>query len=149
MVKRNKKQVSQTEQKEPERVEAENIESDSAAVVSVKVEQTPEEKKKAYIQSLTRTAVASLMGVLAGIACYLILGAAVPAEGETAPLLYAWFIILPLVLIFTYYIQRRLLLPVLRMDMKSLTWKSWFGIMFLVFVYCLITWTFLLNKNIF
>ncbi|MDR0766826.1 MAG: hypothetical protein LBE57_00010 [Methanosarcinales archaeon] len=148
MAKRNKYQAKPAEQEELEHVEAEKVESEYHISADGKIEQTPEEKKTAYKESLIRTITASALGILAGIICYLTFGSAATIEGEPAPLRHAWFIVLPLVLIFTYYIQRRLIFPAFRMDMKLLNWKSWFGIMFLVLVYCLVTWMLFLNTYI-
>ncbi|WNY23442.1 hypothetical protein MmiHf6_07490 [Methanimicrococcus hongohii] len=148
MAKRNKKQATPNEPEMPEHVEAEKVEAEYHISPSGKIEQTPEEKKRMYKESLLRTVTASVVGIIAGVICYFLLGSAAPVEGETTPLKYAWFVILPLIMIFTYYIQRRLVFPAFRMDMKLLNWKDWFGIQFLVLIYCIVTWTILLNTNI-
>ncbi|MBZ3935163.1 EMC6-like membrane protein [Methanimicrococcus blatticola] len=148
MAKRNNNQANPTEQEKLEHVDAEKVETEYHIGAGGKIEQTPEEKKKMYKESLIRTVAASVLGIIFGLICYFMLGSAATPEGETTPLRLAWFIVLPLVLIFTYYIQRRLLFPVLRMDMKLLNWKDWFGIEFLVLLYCIVTWTILLNTNL-
>jgi hypothetical protein len=124
-----------TNASELEHVEAEKVE-DYHITSSGKIEQTPEEKKRMYKESLLRTIVASLIGIVSGAVCYFTLGA---AEA------HFWLIILMLVMIFTYYLQKRVVLPALRMDMKLLNGKDWIGIQFLVLIYCLVTWTILLN----
>jgi len=132
------KKEQNTKQKpaaEIEHVEAEKVE-EYHITASGKIEQTPEEKKRMYKESLLRTLVASVIGIISGIICYFALGS---AEA------HFWVIILLLVMVFTYYIQKRVILPALKMDMKLLNWKDWFGIQFLVLVYCLVTWTILLN----
>lgn len=136
MVKRNKKQAKPEETEELEHVEAEKVESEYHIGVGGKIEQTPQEKKRMYRESLLRTVVAAVFGILAGLICYFALGS---AEGVF------WLLVLLIIMVFTYYIQRRLIFPALKMDMKLLNWKDWFGIQFLVLIYCLVTWTILLN----
>lgn len=148
MAKRNQKPANQKRPGELEHVEAEKVEAEYHIGPSGKIEQTPEEKKSMYKESLVRTVTASVIGIICGLICYFMLGSAAPEAGASTPLRQAWFIILPLIMIFTYYIQRRLIFPVFRMDMKLLNWKDWFGIEFLVLIYCLVTWTVLLNTNI-
>ncbi|WNY28101.1 hypothetical protein MmiEs2_02830 [Methanimicrococcus stummii] len=148
MAKRNNNQANSTGPDELEHVDAEQVEAEYHIGAGGKIEQTPEEKKRMYRESLIRTLVAAVFGILSGVVCYFSLEAAAPAAGESTPLKYAWFVILPLIMIFTYYIQRRLVFPAFKMDMKLLNWKDWFGIQFLVLIYCLVTWTILLNTNI-
>jgi len=124
---------------EIEHVDAEPVEEYHISA-SGKIEQTPQEKKRMYKESLIRTLVATLFGIACGVACYLYLGSATPSETNLS-----WAIVLFLIMVFTYYIQKRLVFPLLRINMKLLDWKSWFGIQFLVLVYCLVTWTILLN----
>ncbi|MDR2943553.1 MAG: hypothetical protein LBU81_00425 [Methanosarcinales archaeon] len=146
MVKRNQKQSGLAE---PELEHgAEKAEAEYHIGAGGKIEQTPEEKKRMYRESLLRTITASVLGIVCGLICYFTLETAATPEGGTPSLRQAWFVVLPLVLIFSYYIQRRLLFPALRIDMKLLNWKDWFGIEFLVLIYCLVTWTILLNTNV-
>ncbi|MDL2261261.1 hypothetical protein LJC08_03410 [Methanimicrococcus sp. OttesenSCG-928-J09] len=147
MAKRNQKRMQSDESEELEHVEAEQVESDYHIGAGGKIEQTPAEKKRMYRESLIRTVIASIFGIISGVICYFSLGTAVAPDGTT-PLKNAWFVILPLVMIFTYYILRRLAFPALKMDMKLLNWKDWFGIQFLVLIYCIVTWTILLNTSI-
>jgi len=133
MAKRNTKTESPTGK--PERVNAEPV-GEYHITESGKVEQTPEEKKRMYRESLLRTMVAALFGVICGAICYFTLGSAVDRF---------WLIILLVILTFTYYIQRRVVFPALKMDVALLNWKDWFGIQFLVLCACLVTWTILLN----
>ena len=130
---------------EIEHVDAEPVEEYHISA-SGKIEQTPQEKKRMYKESLIRTLVATLFGIACGIICYSYLGSAyhdihaIPPESKIS-----WVVVLFLIMVFTYYIQKRLVFPLLRINMKLLDWKSWFGIQFLVLVYCLVTWTILLN----
>ena len=141
MAQKGKKQqdTKQPDIKKPEHVEAEKVE-DYHVTSSGKIEQTPEEKKRMYKESLLRTITASIIGIISGIICYFAFGTSAPDVTKIP-----WFITLMLIMIFTYYLQKRLILPALRMDMKLLNWKDWFGIQFLVLIYCLVTWTILLN----
>lgn len=141
MVKRNRKQVQPGEAAELEHVEAEEV--DYHISQSGKIEQTPDEKKRMYRESLIRTVTAAVLGILSGLICYFVLG-----TGTQEDTRLPWFIVLILIVIFTYYLQRRLLFPALKMDMKLLNWKDWFGIEFLVVIFCLVTWTILLNTGI-
>ena len=133
-----KKNQNAVKSKELEHVEAEPVE-DYHISAGGKIEQTPQEKKRMYRESLIRTVSAALFGILCGIICYIVLDAAVDEF---------WIFVLVLVMVFTYYVQNKLVFPMLRIDMKLLNWKDWFGIQFLVLIYCLVTWTILLNVNI-
>jgi len=132
---KKKQSTKQNADANVEHVEAEKME-DYHVTSSGKIEQTPEEKKRMYRESLLRTVTASIVGIISGIIMYFTLDAAEES---------IWPLILMLIMIFTYYLQKRLILPALRMDMKLLNWKDWFGIQFLVLIYCLVTWTILLN----
>lgn len=133
MVKRSAK--TQPSAEKPERVDAEPVEN-SQITASGKVEQTPEEKKRAYRESLTRTLTATAFGIISGFVCYYLLEAAVGMF---------WPGVLIVLMTLTYYTQRRLVFPAFKMNMAALNWKDWFGIQFLVLFYCLVTWTILLN----
>ena len=133
MVKRNTKTEPPTEK--PEHVNAEPV-GEYHVTASGKVEQTPEEKKRMYRESLLRTMVAASFGIICGVICYFTLGSAVDRF---------WLIILLVIMTFTYYIQRRVVFPALKMNVTLLNWKDWFGIQFLVLCSCLVTWTILLN----
>ena len=130
-----KKNQNAVKSNELEHVEAEPVE-DYHISAGGKIEQTPEEKKRMYKESLIRTMSAALFGILCGVICYVVLGTATDKF---------WFFVLLAVMVFPYYIQKRLVFPLLRIDMKLMDWKSWFGIQFLVLIYCLVTWTILLN----
>ena len=133
MAKNEKK--PQPETKTPEHVEAEKVEEYHITAAG-KIEQTPEEKKRMYREGLIRTIVAALFGIVGGVVCYYAFNSAKD---------HFWLPILMLVIIFTYYIQRRVIFPTFKIDLKLLNWKDWFGIQFLVLIYCLVTWTILLN----
>ena len=125
----------QPETKIPEHIEAEKVE-DYHITAAGKIEQTPEEKKRMYREGLIRTIVAALSGIVGGVVCYYAFGS---AENRF------WLLILLPLIIFVYYIQRRIIFPAFKIDMKLLNWKDWFGILFLVLIFCLVTWTILLN----
>ena len=119
----------------PEFVKAEQVNVQSTG----KPELTPEEKKKIYKESLIRTVIATVLGIICGVILYKIY------PDPTVPF---WALVFILIIIATYYLQRRGLYPILKMDISALDWKSWFGIEFLVISYCLVTWTILLNTGI-
>ncbi|MCL2142485.1 MAG: hypothetical protein FWH46_06435 [Methanimicrococcus sp.] len=133
MVKGNKPKAASDK---PEHVNAEQVD-----VQSTKPELTPEEKKKMYTESVTRTIIATVLGIICGVIFYKI---------YPDPTMSFWLAVSVLILIITltYYLQKRLVLPILKLDVRALDWKSWFGIEFLVLSYCLVTWTILLNTNI-
>jgi len=133
MVKRNTR--AQPPAEKPKSANAEPVE-DYQVAASGKVERTPEEKKKMHRESLLRTLVAAVFGIICGAVCYFALGSAED---------YFWLIILIVIMTLTYYIQRRAVFPALKMNMALLNWTDWIGIQFLVLFYCLVTWTILLN----
>ena len=124
------KEPAKTEQGGAQQTDAQNTK---------KKELTPEEKKKMYKESVIRTVIATVFGIICGAILYRVY------PDPTVPV---WFLIFIVIITLTYYIQRRGVYPILKMDVSALDWKSWFGIEFLVIAYCLVTWTILLNTNI-
>ncbi|WNY26546.1 hypothetical protein [Methanolapillus ohkumae] len=138
MSKNVKKEDSKSEK--PEHVDAEPVaQMPDASKPGAKPEKTPEEKKRMYYENLTKTLVATFFGIVCGVICYVAFG--------TAEEVF-WAFVLIVVLVVTYYLQRRLIFPLVKLDMKSITGKEWIGIQFLVLLYCLVTWTILLNVQI-
>jgi hypothetical protein len=144
MVKSNKPRTASSK---PEHVKAEQVKTEQTDVQQTdaqqtdaqktkKVELTPEEKKKIYKESVIRTVIATVLGIICGVILYQV------------PIGLPWFVVFILMIVLTYYIQRRGLFPILKLDVSILDWKSWFGLEFLVIAYCLVTWTILLNVNI-
>ncbi|WP_321420105.1 hypothetical protein [uncultured Methanomethylovorans sp.] len=103
-------------------------------ILNVK-QRTPEEKRKAHIQGIIKTAVASILGILAGVLANMQYGMGTETK---------WYAVITIVAILAYYIQR-LIYPVIKVDAKEFGFKDWFYVEFLVVDFCLVTWTLLLN----
>ena len=109
---------------------------DDAAMAAVAVkEKTPEERKAAHIQSIIKTAIASIIGIIAGIVAFNRLGDATTTK---------WYAILVIIAILAYYAQR-IIYRGIKIDTKEFGPKDWFYVEFLVVDFCLVTWTLLLN----
>ncbi|MCQ6962452.1 hypothetical protein [Methanolobus chelungpuianus] len=96
---------------------------------------TPEERKQAHIEGIIKTAVASVIGVIAGILSYSQFGV-----GDEV----RWYAVVVIVVALAYY-ALRLIFPLIRIDTKEFGFKDWFYVEFLVVDFCLVTWTLLLN----
>ena len=138
MISENKimvKEIKKDAAAKPEHVKAEPADIHSNG----NVEPTATEKKQMFKESLIRTLIATVFGIICGVILYI-------AYPDTT--LAPWAFVLIIIIVATYYIQRRGLYPILKLDVSILDWKSWFGIEFLVIAYCLVTWTILLNTTI-
>jgi len=135
MVKGNKPKAASDK---TEHVNAEQVDAQSVQTAK-KPELTPEEKKKMYTESVTRTVIAAVLGIICGVIFY---------KAYPDPTVPFWLAVFIIIIALTYYIQRRGLYPILKLDISALDWKSWFGIEFLVIAFCLVTWTILLNTGI-
>ncbi len=98
-------------------------------------EKTPEERKQAHIEGVIKTAVASVIGIIAGIAAYFALGSALDT---------AWYSVIIIVAILAFYLQRAVL-PVIKIDTKQFGLKDWIYVEFLVLDFFLVTWILMLN----
>jgi hypothetical protein len=94
------------------------------------------ERKKDQIDGITKTVYASVLGVLAGFACYY----APAATINQLP----WHSVLLVVLAVTYFIQK-VTYPFLKIDASEFTGKDWFYVEFIAIDLWLVTWTLLLN----
>ena len=106
----------------------------SKGIITVK-ERTPEERKQNHIEGIIKTLVASVIGIVAGFVCLKQFGT---AEDTT------WYAILTIVAVLAYYAQR-IIYPAIKINTKNFGFKDWFYVEFLVIIYCLVTWTLLLN----
>ncbi len=106
----------------------------SKGIITVK-EKTPEERKQNHIDGIIKTAVASIIGIVAGIVSFKQFGT---AEDTT------WYAILTIVAVLAYYAQR-IIFPAIKINSKEFGFKDWFYVEFLVIDFCLVTWTLLLN----
>ena len=109
-----------------------------AELVPNKKELTPEEKKRKYMQGLIKTLIGVVIGSAAGGLCYMMFGAAATT---------AWFLLLAVVAVFAYYIQRRLIFPALKLALPE-RGIEWIGNVLLVLIYCFVVWTMLLNTGV-
>lgn len=133
----NPKLKSKKEPKNPEEMPAQ-VPAAKAEIQEKKVvvrERTPEEKQKEFREGIIKTAVAAVLGILAGFIAYSTYG-----TGETK----IWYAILMIVIGFTYFIQK-LLYPQLKIDVKEFKLKDWFYVEFIIVDFFLVTWTLLLN----
>ena len=110
-----------------------NVKS-SKGIITIK-EKTPEERKQNHIEGIIKTAVASIIGIVAGIVSFKQFGT---AEDTT------WYAILTIVAVLAYYAQR-IIFPAIKINSKEFGFKDWFYVEFLVIDFCLVTWTLLLN----
>ncbi|AEH59952.1 conserved hypothetical protein [Methanosalsum zhilinae DSM 4017] len=98
-------------------------------------EKTPEERKQSHIEGVIKTAVASVIGIIAGIAAYFALGSALDTP---------WYSVIIIVAILAFYLQRAVL-PVIKIDTKQFGLKDWLYVEFLVLDFFLVTWILMLN----
>ena len=108
--------------------------SKSKSIITVK-EKTPEERKQNHIEGIVKTAVASVIGIVAGFISFNQFGT---AEDTT------WYAILTIVAVLAYYAQR-IIFPAIKINSKEFGFKDWFYVEFLVIDFYLVTWTLLLN----
>ena len=106
----------------------------SKGIITVK-EKTPEERKQNHIEGIVKTAVASIIGIVAGFISFNQFGT---AEDTT------WYAILTIIAVLAYYAQR-IIFPAIKINSKEFGFKDWFYVEFLVIDFCLVTWVLLLN----
>jgi hypothetical protein len=109
-------------------------EKTAKGILAVK-QRTPEEKRKAHMQGIIKTAVASILGIIAGILANMQYGMGTGTK---------WYAVITIVAILAYYAQR-LIYPAIKISTKEFGFKDWFYVEFLVVDFCLVTWTLLLN----
>lgn len=98
---------------------------------------TPEEKEKLRIEGIKKTVIPGVLGIIAGIVLFVLLGDGVAQRG-------LWFSVLFIVLALAYYVQR-IIYPLIRVNVREFGKKDWFYVEFIVLDFCLVTWTILLN----
>lgn len=109
-------------------------EKTAKGILAVK-QKTPEEKRKAHMQGIIKTAVASILGIIAGILANMQYGMGTETK---------WYAVITIVAILAFYAQR-LIYPAIKISTKEFGFKDWFYVEFLVVDFCLVTWTLLLN----
>jgi hypothetical protein len=93
------------------------------------------ERRKDRIDGIIKTVYPSILGTVAGFACYY--------TGEAiAP--YPWHFVMLSVILVTYFIQKYTYTS-LNIDAASFKTKDWFYVEFMVVDFWLVTWTLLLN----
>ena len=93
------------------------------------------ERRKDRIDGIVKTVYPSVLGTMAGFACYY--------SGEAiAP--YPWHFVMMSVILLTYVIQKYTY-TFLNIDAESFKTKDWFYVEFMVIDFWLVTWTLLLN----
>lgn len=97
---------------------------------------SPQERKEAHRQGIIKTAVASILGIVSGIVANMYFGAGIDTK---------WYAALAIIAILSYYIQRFVIFPALKINTKEFGFKDWFYVEFLIIDFCIITWTLLLN----
>ncbi|WP_094227139.1 EMC6-like membrane protein [Methanolobus psychrotolerans] len=110
--------------------------SSGSGKISFKVK-TPEERKKAHKEGIVKTAVAAIIGIIAGILAYIQLG----ISDDPA---MKWYAIMIIIAALSYYAMK-LVFPLFKIRTKEFGFKDWFYVEFIVIDFCLVTWTLLLN----
>ncbi|MCS3924358.1 EMC6-like membrane protein [Methanosalsum natronophilum] len=98
-------------------------------------EKTPEERKQNHIEGVIKTAVAAIIGIIAGIAGYYLLDKAID---------FTWYSIIIVVGIIAFYLQKAVF-PLVKINTKDFGAKDWLYVEFLVLDFFLITWILMLN----
>lgn len=98
---------------------------------------TPEEKRQAHKEGIIKTAVASIVGIAAGIIAYLQLGV-----GDDPTI--KWYVIMMFIVGISFYVMK-FTFPIFKIKPKEFGFKDWFYVEFIVIDFCLVTWTLLLN----
>ncbi len=93
------------------------------------------ERRKDRIDGIVKTVYPSILGTMAGFACYY-------AGEAISP--YPWHFVMMSVLLLTYVIQK-FTYTFLKIDAASFKTKDWFYVEFMVVDFWLVTWTLLLN----
>ncbi|WP_407283076.1 hypothetical protein V7O61_00400 [Methanolobus sp. WCC1] len=98
---------------------------------------TPEEKKQAHKEGIIKTAVAAILGIVAGAIAYMQLGV-----GDDPTI--KWYVIMMFIVGISFYVMK-FSFPIFKIKPKEFGFKDWFYVEFIVVDFCLVTWTLLLN----
>ncbi|MDD2835822.1 MAG: hypothetical protein PHY05_06695 [Methanothrix sp.] len=93
------------------------------------------ERRKDRIDGIVKTVYPSVLGTMAGFACFY-------ASDAISP--YPWHFVMMSVILLTYVIQK-FTYTFLNIDAESFKTKDWFYVEFMVIDFWLVTWTLLLN----
>jgi hypothetical protein len=100
------------------------------------------ERRKDRIDGITKTVYPSVLGVIAGFACYFVAGETGPNHWQIGDL--PWHFVMMSVILVTALIQK-ITYPLLKVDVASFKTKDWLYVEFIMVALWLVTWTFLLN----
>ncbi|WP_340819775.1 hypothetical protein [Methanolobus sp. WCC4] len=98
---------------------------------------SPEEKRLAHKEGIIKTAVAAIIGIIAGIVAYMQIGI---ADDPTVK----WYVIMMFIVGISFYVMK-FSFPLFKIKAKEFGFKDWFYVEFIVIDFCLVTWTLLLN----
>jgi phage shock protein PspC (stress-responsive transcriptional regulator) len=96
---------------------------------------SPAERREAQIEGIKKTVYPSIIGVIAGFACYYSLGVST---------VLPWHFVVLVVIGATYFIQK-LTYPFLGIDVAEFQAKDWLYVEFMAVDLWLVSWTLLLN----
>ena len=136
MAKKEKKVGNKEDQRLATLATTQEKPSEKVAKLPTKVKpKSAAERRKDRIDGIIKTVYPSILGTVAGFACYYT-GAAI------AP--YPWHFVMLSVIRLTYVIQKYTY-TFLKIDAASFKTKDWFYVEFMVVDFWLVTWTLLLN----
>ncbi|MCX6679410.1 MAG: hypothetical protein NTX42_03440 [Methanothrix sp.] len=136
MAKKEKKVGNKEDQRLATLATTQEKPSEKVAKLPTKVKpKSAAERRKDRIDGIIKTVYPSILGTVAGFACYYT-GAAI------AP--YPWHFVMLSVILLTYVIQKYTY-TFLKIDAASFKTKDWFYVEFMVVDFWLVTWTLLLN----
>jgi hypothetical protein len=101
------------------------------------------DKLAAHNERILRTVIACLMGIIAGIASFLLSGQVDAATGSQSNAIIGWLILLAGI------VFQRHVFMIAKIDYTSLGGKDWFYQAFMTFSLWFISWTLLLTTTIF
>ncbi|HDR73158.1 MAG TPA: hypothetical protein ENN85_04520 [Methanoculleus sp.] len=101
------------------------------------------DKRAAHNERIIRTAIACMMGILAGIASFIFAGQVDPATGSQPNAIIGGLILLAGI------VFQRHIFMIAKIDYTALGGKDWFYQAFMTFSLWFISWTLLLTSTIF
>ena len=115
----------------------------TAAGISKPGPKSEAERKKDRIDGIKKTVYPSVLGVVAGFACYY--GAGMVSQspwsfGQNVP----WHFVMLVVILITYFVQK-ITYPFMNIEVTRFGAKDWFYVEFMAVDLWLVTWTLLLN----
>ncbi len=105
--------------------------------ISTPVE-TPEDEIKQYTERVYRTAIACILGIIAGTICFLVIGDTSTPEGEARG-------IIGILVLLAFIVFQKYIFLIFKIDYTKLGAKDWFFQGFMTFSLWFISWTLLLT----